>query len=101
MAAEGFWIDMEHSHWVWEAFRPNPLGGALRDFNSIIKNIDFLAFWRIWHMGAFGSMEKSPMVCADDLPSVLGISKHDPKSGSANIFFKRLDLAPNSSKHIV
>ena len=31
-------------------------------------------------------MENTPTVCADDLPSILGISRKYPKSRSVNIF---------------
>ena len=30
-------------------------------------------------------MENTPAVCADDLPTILGIFKHDPKPRSVNI----------------
>ena len=36
------------------------LGGALRDFDFIIKTIDILDFCRIWHLRGFGSMEDTP-----------------------------------------
>ena len=48
------------------------------------------------HLGAFGSMEDIPTGFADDLPTILGIFKHDPKSRIVNISLQRLDFAPNS-----
>jgi hypothetical protein len=43
-------------------------------------------------------MENTPTVCADDLPSVLGIFKNDPKSKSVNNVLQRLDLDPDKYK---
>jgi len=43
-------------------------------------------------------MENTPMVCADDSPSILGNLKSDPKSRSANSFLQRLDFYPISIK---
>ena len=46
-------------------------------------------------------MENTPRGHADDLPTILGIFKNDPKSRSVNIFFQRLDFAPNSIKDLI
>ena len=41
-------------------------------------------------------MENPPTVCADDLPTILGIFKNDPKSRSVNIFSSGWILTQNS-----
>ena len=46
-------------------------------------------------------MENTPTGCADDLPTILGIYKNDPKSRSVIIFFQRLDFAPNTMINFV
>ena len=51
------------------------------------KIVDFLDFCRIWHLRGFGRMENTRRGCADDLHTILGIFKNDPKSRSVNIFF--------------
>jgi len=38
-------------------------------------------------LGGFGGMEYTPTGHADDLPTILGILKNDPKSRSVNILF--------------
>ena len=50
----------------------------------------------VWHLGAFRCMENTPMVCADDLTSIRGIFKNDPKSRSVNNSLQRLDLDSSS-----
>ena len=45
-------------------------------------------------------MENSPTVCADDLPTILGIVKNDPKSRSVNNSLQQLDFDPNSIKDL-
>ena len=66
-------------------------------FNFISKIVDFLDFCCIWHLGGFGRMENTPTGHADDLPTILGIFKNDPKSRSVNIFFSGWILPPNST----
>ena len=44
-------------------------------------------------------MEDTPAGRADDLPTILGIFKNDPKSRSVNIF-QQLNFDPNSIKNI-
>ena len=51
-----------------------------------MKINDFVEFCRIWHLGGFGCMENTPTGPADDLPSIPGFFKNDPKSRSVNIF---------------
>ena len=43
----------------------------------------------------YGIWEDLTPVCADDLPTILGFFKNDPKSRSVNIFLQRLDFDPN------
>lgn len=50
-------------------------------------------------MGEFGSFYNTPTVCADDLFTILGIFKRDPKSRSVNKFLQQLDFDPNNIKH--
>ena len=55
------------------------LGGAFREFCILLSKCTmFFDFCRIWHLGGFGHMENTPTVCADDLPSILGIIKKSP-----------------------
>ena len=46
-------------------------------------------------------MENTPTGHADDLPTILGFFKNDPKSISVNIFVQRLAFAPNSIKDFI
>ena len=57
----------------------------------INKIIDFIDLSRIRHLALFGRMESTPTGHADDLPTILGTFKNDPKSRSVNIF-QQLDL---------
>ena len=41
-------------------------------------------------------MENTPTGRADDLPTILGIFKNDPKSRSVNNSLQQLDFDPNS-----
>lgn len=43
-------------------------------------------------------MENTPTGRADDLPTLLGIFKNEPKSRSVNIAIQRPDLDPNGTK---
>ena len=45
-------------------------------------------------------MENTPLVCADELPSILGMVNKYPKSRSVNNFLQRLDFDPNSMKDV-
>ena len=58
--------------------------------------IAFVDFCSIWHLRGFCNMENTLTVRADDLPSILGILKQDPKSRSVNDFLQQLDFDPNS-----
>ena len=56
---------------------PKPKWAELQGIlNFIIKLVGFLYFWRIWHLGEIDSMENTPTVCADDLPTILEIFKN-------------------------
>ena len=46
-------------------------------------------------------MENTPTGCGDDLLTILGIFKNDPKSRSVNIFVQLLDFLPNSLEKII
>ena len=46
-------------------------------------------------------MENTSTVCADDLPTIWGIFKNNPKSRSVNICVQRLDFAPNCIKDYI
>jgi len=50
-------------------------------------------------LGEFGSFYNTPTVCADDLFTILGIFKRDPKSRSVHKFLQQLDFDPNNIKH--
>ena len=41
-------------------------------------------------------MESTPTGCADDLSTILGLFKNDPKWRSVNNYLQRLDLCLNS-----
>ena len=45
-------------------------------------------------------MENTPTVCADNLPTILGIFKNEPKSRSVNNSLQQLDFDPNSIKDV-
>ena len=62
------------------------LGGALRDFDFIIKIIDCPDLGCIWHLGGFGRMENTPGGHADDLPAILGISKMTQNREMSTVF---------------
>ena len=63
---------------------------------------DFHMFCNIvLHLGGLGSMENTPMVRADDLPSILAIFKNNPNSRSVNKSLQQLDFDPNSIKDCV
>ena len=64
-------------------------------FNFITKIVGFLDLGRIWHLGGFGHMENMPKEGADDLLTILGIFKDDPKSRSVNNSLQRSNLSPN------
>ena len=68
--------------------------------NLIIEIVDFVECGRICHLGGFDSMGITPTGCADDLPTILGILKNDPKSRSVNNSLQQLIFYPNSIKDV-
>ena len=44
--------------------------------------------------GRLGSVENIPTVCTDDLPTILGSFKNDPKSRSVNNGFQATGFGP-------
>ena len=76
----------------------NKLGGALRDLQFYYGICACFDVCRIWQLGVFGRMGNTPTGRADDLPTILGISKNELKSRSVNNSLQRLDLDPNSRK---
>ena len=53
-------------------------------------------FCSIWHLRSFGSMYNTHMRRGSDLPTILGMFKHDPKTRSVNDSCELLDLDPNT-----
>ena len=60
----------------------------------MVEIIDFVLSCRILHLGGFGSLENTPTVCGDDLPSIVKNFKNDPKSRSVNNSLQQLDFFP-------
>ena len=44
-------------------------------------------------------MENTPTVCADELPTILGIKKKN-NIEKCQLFFQRLDFAPNNIQNV-
>ena len=70
------------------------LGGGMSNVDYIYESINvelkkyvFSDYCQTWHLGGFGGMENTPTAHADDLPTILGFFKNDPKSRSVNISF--------------
>ena len=55
-----------------------------------------LDFCEIWHLGGSGCMGNTPTACADNLPTILGFFKNDPKSRSVISFHRQPDFEPNT-----